>query len=146
MPNPNVPQGVLNRLRASLTVAGDTALNVTSAYLGKEGISMSFDGPADTAIDTMVGLVQSPEPYQRCTVAVHLIKTQALANLWKAQIEQNVLLGDIVVKTDASTMNPYTVSNCAIMNVNPLKLDGTDAGWMVMISGIYYINSQLWNL
>jgi hypothetical protein len=146
MANPIVPQGTLNRLRGSVTVAGNPGLNVTASYLGKDGISMSFDGAANTAIDTMVGIVQSPEPYQRVTLAIHLLKTQALAELWKQQIESNVLIGDVVIKTDASTLNPYQLSNCAVVNVNPLKFDGTDAGWVVMVVGIYYINSQLWSI
>jgi hypothetical protein len=146
MANPNVPQGTLNRLRGSVTVPSNTQLNVTAPYLGKDGISLSFDGAANTAIDTMVGLVQSPEPYQRVTMAIHLLKTQALAELWKSTVESNVLLGDITVKTDSSILAPYLISNCAVMNVNPLKFDGTDAGWIVMITGIYYINSDLWNL
>lgn len=145
MANPIVPQGTLNRLRGSVTVTSNTSLNVTASYLGKEGISLSFDSPTDTVIDTMVGVVQSPEPYQRVTCAIHLLKTQALADMWKQQIEGNVLIGEIVVKTDAATLSPYQVSNCAVMNVNPLKFDGTDAGYIVMISGIYYINADLWN-
>ena len=145
MANPIVPQGTLNRLRGSVTIPSNTGLNITASYLGKDGISMSFDGAANTAIDTMTGIVQSPEPYQRVTVAIHLLKSQALADLWKGQIESNVLLGDITVKTDAKNLSPYQLSNCAVMNVNPLKFDGTDAGWIVALTGIYYINSDLWN-
>ena len=77
MANPIVPQGTLNRLRGSVTIPSNTGLNITASYLGKDGISMSFDGAANTAIDTMTGIVQSPEPYQRVTVAIHLLKSQA---------------------------------------------------------------------
>ena len=107
---------------------------------------MSFEGVVTTPIDTMTGIVQSPEPYQRCTVAVHLIKSQALANAYKTQIELNSLLGDMTVRPDAVALGPYELSNVAINGVNPLKFDGTDAGWVVMLSGIYYVNSSLWNI
>jgi hypothetical protein len=146
MPNPNVNQGTLNRLRGSITIPDNTALNITAAYLGKEGISLSFDGAANTVIDTMTGVVQSPEPYQRVTVAAHLLKSQSLANLWKQQVEANVLLGSLTIKSDAQTMDPYQISNGAVVNVSPLKFDGTDAGWIIILSGIYYVNSQLWNM
>ena len=146
MANPIVPQGTLNRLRGSVTVPGNTTLNVIASYLGKDGISVSFDGAANTAIDTMVGLVQSPEPYQRVSVAIHLLKTQTLADAWKQTIESNVLIGDISIKTDSAQLSSFQLSNCAVMNVNPLKFDGTDAGYIVVLTGIYYINSQLWNL
>ena len=145
MANPIVPQGVLNRLRASITFVGFPSLNVTASYLGKEGVSMSFDGVATTPIETMTGVVQSPEPYQRVTVMAHLLKTQALANAFKQQIESSTLLGDCTVRTDAVNMDPYQLSNCSVNNVNPLKFDGLDAGWGIIITGIYYINSALWN-
>ncbi len=146
MPNPIVPQGVLNRLRASITIPGFPGLNVTASYLGKEGVSLSFDGVATTPIETMTGVVQSPEPYQRVTFSAHLLKTQALANSFKAQLESNTLLGDVTVRPDAVNLDPYQLSNCAVQNVNPLKFDGTDGGWVIMFSGIYYINSSLWNI
>ncbi len=145
MANPIVPQGVLNRLRASITIPSLTALNITAPYLWKEGISMSFEGVATTPIETMTGVVQSPEPYQRVQITAHLLKTQALANAYKAQLELSTLLDDITVRTDAAVLNPYQISNVALNNVSPLKFDGTDAGWVIMMSGIYYINSALWN-
>ncbi len=146
MGNPIVPQGVLNRIRASVTIPSATALNVTASYLGREGISLTFDGVVTTPIETMTGLVMSPEPYQRVTVGIHLLKTQALANAYKAQLESLSLIGDVTIKPDAIALDPYQVSNTTIYNVSPLKFDGTDAGWSVMLVGIYYINSQLWSI
>ena len=148
MANPLVPQGVLNRLRASITLSSFPGLNVTASYLGREGISMTFDGVATTPIDTMTGVVQSPEPYQRVTVSAHLLKSQALANAYKTQIELNTLMGDVTVRPDVPSgvgIGPYQLSNTALNTVNPLKFDGTDAGWIIMMSGIYYINSAIWS-
>ena len=145
MANPIVPQGTLNRLRASIVFTDYTGLNITASYLGKEGVNMTFDGVATTSIDTMVGVVQSPEPYQKVTFSAHLLKTQALADAFKSQLESTTLLGDATIRPDAVSLNPYQISNVAINNVSPLKFDGTDAGWNIMFTGIYYINSSLWN-
>ena len=144
--NPQVPQGQLNRLRGSVTFSNFPALNVTAGYLGREGLGLNFEGQATLSIDTMTGVVQSPEPYVKMSVPVHLIKTQALAALFKAQMESNTVLGDATVRTDATGLPPYQLSNCAITTVNAIKIVGTDAGWVVMLSGIYYINSALWNV
>ena len=144
--NPQVPQGQLNRLRGSITFSSFPGLNVTASYLGREGLGLNFEGQATLSIDTMTGVVQSPEPYVKASVMVHLIKTQALAALFKAQIENSTLLGDATVRTDATSLPPYQLSNCAISTVNAIKIDGTDAGWVIMITGIYYINSALWNV
>ena len=146
MANPIVPQGTLNRLRGSLTLPAFTALNVTAPFLGKEGISITFEGVVTTPIETMTGLVMSPEPYQRVSASIHLLKSQTLANSWKRQLETLSLIGDATIKTDAATLNPYQLSNTTIYQVAPLSFDGQNAGWTVSIVGIYYINSALWNI
>jgi hypothetical protein len=93
--------------------------------------------------------VQSPEPYQRVTVSSHLIKTQALAAAYKTQLELASLLGDIVVRPDLPSntagISPYQLSNTAINTVSALKFDGTDDGWRIVMSAIYYINSNYWS-
>lgn len=145
MPNPIVPQDVLNRLRGSLVLTDHPELNVTPSYLGKEGMSINFEGVVTTPLDTMTGVVQSPEPYQRVAVAIHLLKPQALADAWKQQIELTSLIGDATLRTDAKQLSVFQLSNTAISNVSPIKIDGTDPGYVVMLTGIYYINSSLWN-
>jgi hypothetical protein len=146
MANPQIPQGVLNRLTAAINYPDFPTLNVTASYLGKEGISITFDGPITTPIETMTGIVQSPEPYQKVSVAIHLLKTQALANAYKTQLEQLSLIGDGTIITDANhNLGAYQLSNMTIFNVNPVKFDGMDAGWIVMMNGIYYVNAGLWN-
>lgn len=146
MANPLVPQGVINRLKASVTFASIATLNVTAGYLAKEGIGLRFTDPVTTPIKTMTGVVPSPEPYQTATVMIHLLKTQALADAFKAQIENNSLLGDITVRPDeVGGVGPYQFSNCWIENVEALQFDGSTAGWTISIGGIYYINSALWN-
>jgi hypothetical protein len=146
MANPLVPQGTINRLRASVTFASLQGLNVTAGYLGKQGINLRFSDQVTTPIKTMTGVVPSPEPYQTAVVTIHLLKTQALADAFKSQIETSTLLGDCTIRPDEiGGVGPYQLSNCWIETVDPMPFDGTDAGWTIMIGGIYYINSALWS-
>lgn len=148
MPNPNVPQGTLNRLKASVVWNNFPQLNVTPAFLGKEMIRLGFEGKATTFIPTTTGAVTSPEPYQKITVTIHLLKTQALAPLYKDQLEANSLLGDGTIWPDVQTgqgLSNYQITNCAIEEVREIGFDGADAGWVIMIGGYYLINANLWN-
>ena len=85
--NPLIQQGTLNRLRGSVVYANDATLNVTAPYLAREAISIAFEGDAGMLIPTLTGGVTSPEPYQLATITIHLVKSQALANVYKSQIE-----------------------------------------------------------
>ena len=148
MANTNVPQGTLNRLKASVVWDGFPQLNVTPPFLGKEMIRLAFEGDITTQIKTSTGVVTSPEPYQMITLTMHLLKTQALAPLYKAQIEASSLLGSGTVWPDVQTglgLTNYQISNCSIMGVRELAFDGADAGWAVTIGGQYFINANLWN-
>lgn len=145
MANPLIAQGVLNRLRASVTFASNAGLNVTASYLGREGIGLRFSDPVTTPIKTMTGVIPSPEPYQTATVMIHLLKTQALADAFKAAIETSSLLGDVTIRPDeVGGIGPYQLSNSWIETVEAMSFDGTQAGWTISIGGIYYINSSLW--
>jgi hypothetical protein len=96
----------------------------------------------------MTGLVPSPEPYQEADVSVHLLKSQSLSAAWKAQLEANSLIGTLTVWPDVNPANgltTYPLSNGMITSVSPLRLDGRDAGWMITLTGIYYVNNDLWN-
>lgn len=146
--NPNVAQGTLNRLKASVVLADAPELNVTPPYLGKDMISTALDGPVTTQIDTATGAVQSAEPYQKVTITIHLLKTQALAPAYKARMESNAILGDITVWPDVQPgqgLTPYGFTNCAIQGVREINFNGLDAGWVLMISGYYQINNSLYN-
>lgn len=142
--NPNVPQGVLNRIRASIIIPAFPQLNVTASFLGRPGISVSRSGPVTTSIPTMTGAVQSPEPYQPVRITAALIKAQALAAAWEAQVALNSLLGDIVVRPDATPMIPYPFTNCSIENVEELRFNGETEAFPLVLAGYYLINSSLW--
>lgn len=146
MANPQVQQGTLNRLRASVVYAGFAALNITAAYLAREGISMAFDNDAGLLIGTMTGGVTSPEPYQMATVTIHMLKTQALSNAYKAQFETLVNVGDFQVIPDAATLDNYQLSNGILQGVQEMTLDGNQPGFVVRLKGIYFTNASLYNL
>ena len=143
MSNPQVVQGTLNRLLASVVYANFTNLNVTSPYLSKEAISISFDGDTAMLINTLTGAVTSPEPYQFATVTIHLLRTQALANAYKTQIETNTTMGSVTVYPDTVTLAPYELNNCVLQSVQEIAFDGTQAGLVVCLRGVYAINSSL---
>lgn len=146
--NPNVQQGTLNRLKASVVFAAVPELNVIPAFLGKEMLSIAFDGSATTYVPTATGAVTSPEPYQKATLTIHLLKTQALAPAFKARLEKNSLLGDCTVWPDVQTgqgITNYPLVNCSIENVREVMFDGMNPGWVVVIGGYYIINNDLWN-
>lgn len=96
----------------------------------------------------MTGAVTSPQPYMMITLVIHLIKTQQLCSLYKAQMEVNALIGDGVVRPDVpagSGLAPYNVTNCAIQRINEMSFAGDDADFSVNIRGYYLINSSLWD-
>lgn len=145
MANPQILQGTLNRLRASVVVTENPQLNVTAPFLGKEGIRLTPEGNTTVMIPTMTGTVTSPEPYQMVSVMIHLLKTQNLADLYKQRMESLATIGDVLVIPDASTLSPYPIINCAITSVAEINMSGEDAGFAVTVQGYYQINSALFD-
>lgn len=142
---PNVPQGTLNRLRASIQITAFPSLNITAPFLGRQGISVTRNGPLTTSLPTMTGAVQSPEPYQPVRISASLIKAQALAAAWQAQELLNTLLGDLTVRPDATPLTPYYYTNCALENVDELRFNGETEAYGLHITGYYLVNSSLWS-
>jgi hypothetical protein len=145
MANPGVPQGTLNRLKASIIFSSFQSLNVSPSYLAPEAIDFTLEGQATAVLPTMTGVVTSPEPYQMARLTLHLLKSQAFANLWKQQQELSTLLGDCTVRPDASTIDPFQVGNCSIIGVDRMNFGGREAGFIVNIAGSYNLNSSLWS-
>jgi hypothetical protein len=143
MANPQIQQGTLNRLLASVVYANFTNLNVTSGYLSREAISLAFDGDTSMLIPTLTGAVTSPEPYIFGTVTMHLLRTQALGNAYKTQIETNTTLGSVTVYPDTQVLSPFQLNNCVLMSVQETAFDGNQAGLVVRLRGVYSINSSL---
>jgi hypothetical protein len=144
--NPQVPQGTLNRARAAVQWTGFPGLNVTAPFLGKEGVSLAFEGNATDFVETMTGAVTSPALYQPIRLTINLLKTQLLSNQYEQQRQANSLLGDGLVIPDSTTLAPYQITNCAIENVDELRFNGEVASYMVHIKGYYNVNNNLFNL
>ena len=144
--SPQIFQGTMNRLRGSIIVPEYPSLNITSPYLGKNGISISFEGQTTDMIGTMTGLVTAPLPYQMISVTAALLKTQSLAAAWEAQRQLQSVLGDIQVVPDTTALPNYAFNNCAISNVRELNFAGEDPVYGLTLTGYYQINSALWNL
>jgi hypothetical protein len=143
MANPQIQQGTLNRLLASVVYADFTQLNVTSGYLAREAISLSFDGDTSLLIGTLTGEVTSPEPYIYGTVTMHLLRTQALGEAYSQQIRTNTTLGSVTVFPDTQVLQPFQLNNCVLMSIQETAFDGTQAGLVVRLRGVYNINSTL---
>lgn len=139
-----INQGNLNRLRGSVVYADLPALGVTTPFLAKEAISITFEGDAGHLLPTLTGGVGSPEPYQIATVEIHLLKTQALANAYKNQVETNNRLGSVNVIGDAETMESWQLENCQLLTTAPGAFDGQNPTFVVRLQGIYYTNRDLW--
>jgi hypothetical protein len=144
--NPLIDQGTLNRLRGSVTWNNFPSLNITAPYLNKQGISLALDGDATTFLPTMTGAVTSPEPYQMITLTCNILKTNGLAALYQAQMQNTTLLGPGTVKTDTSSLPSFPLLNCAIEGVRELPFNGEDAGFAVTIRGYWVVNNAMWDL
>lgn len=145
MANPLIGQGTLNRLKASVVFNDYPQLNVTSSFLMPEAIDWMPEGNVTAALPSLTGYVPSPEPYQMARVAIHLVRSQAFANQWKQQIENNSLLGDATIRPDTATMDPWTLNNVSITSMERMGFGGRDAGFTVNLQGTWNINLALWN-
>jgi hypothetical protein len=144
--NPLISQGTLNKLRGSIVWNSFPSLNVTAPYLGPDGIRLALEGESTAFLPTMTGVVTSPEPYMMIGLTMHLLKTQALANSYKAQMELLAQIGDGTVRPDTTALGVYPIVNCAIEAVRELSFSGQDPGFIVSVKGYYLVNSQLWDL
>lgn len=147
MGNPLIDQGVLNRVRGSVVWPNFPQLNVTAPFLDKEGINFRLSGDASLQHGTMTGVVQSPEPYMPCDVVIALLRTQGLSNLYKNQMEDNVILGGGVVYPDVAGggLSQYQLNNMSIVQVGELLFNGTTPMYAVTCRGYYVVNNSLFN-
>jgi hypothetical protein len=143
--NPLIDQGVLSRVRGSVTWANFPGLNVTAPYLDKDGINLRLEGGASLQHPTMTGIVQSPEPYMPVSVVIALLRTQQLADLYKVQMETSVILGPGTVFPDvvAGGISQYSLQNMAIESVGELLFNGTTPIFAVTCRGYYTVNNSL---
>ena len=145
--NPLIDLGTLNLLKASVVWADFPALNVTASFLDKAGLTLRLDGKASVQHGTMTGLVQSPQPYLPVSLVIPLLRTQALSDAYKTQMELSVVIGAGTVWPDVQTggISSYQIANMAMESVGELNFAGQSPQWGVTLMGLYYINSSLFN-
>lgn len=144
MPAPLVPQGNLNKVRASIVVSGNNALSINSSFLGKDMIDVQL-GDSSELIGTATGAVVSPNPYAMATISVHLLKTNGAANRWLTQAKSDCNIGQVSVHSDTSAFDSIEVEQCILKNINPGKLNGTEPTLVLMLEGVVPLNSTLWD-
>ena len=139
-----VQQGTLNRLRGNVVYADYPELNVTAPYLAKEAISIGFEGDSAQLLGTLTGGVTSPEPYMFATVTLHLLRSQGLSDAYKSQIEVNSVMGSVNIIGDSDALSEFQLENAVLMNIQEITFDGTQAGMIVRLRGIYNVNASLY--
>lgn len=143
--NPRIAQGTLNRVRASVFWNDFPELNVTAPFLGRDGISLGLEGNSTAFLPTLTGVVTSPEPYMMVGLTIHLLRTQALCNLYVARLQTSALIGDGTVRPDTALgLGPIDIVNCAIESVRELRFNGTDEGFVMMVRGYTIVNNDMW--
>lgn len=135
----------LNRLKCSVSFPNNTALNVTPAFMNRNQVSIAPEGAATTGIPVAVSVVPSPEPYQKVTITINLLKVQQIVNTYKAQYESNTVLGPCTVRPDNTVLQPYDFVNSWIEGLRELTFSGEDAGWTITVGAVYQINNDLWD-
>jgi hypothetical protein len=144
--NPLIQQGTLNRVRCSVVVPSNSALNITSPYMGQSFASISFAGPFSELIPTATGAVTSPEPYVLATISVGLLRTQALALAWLNQAQTQSDIGNVTIHSDTAAFPAITISTSVIQDIEPGAFDGKDPVVKLTLRGVFYTNSDLWQL
>jgi hypothetical protein len=135
------PPGVLNRLRASVTYNDFPQLNVTSNFLTTEGIRLAVEGNATDLLPAMVSLVSSPAPYLSASITMSLVRSSALAQLYKLQIEDTTLMGLVTIWPDTDVLTPFVINNVALESVREMAMAGMEAAMVVTARGYYNVNT-----
>jgi len=142
--NPIIPQGNLNRLRASIVFPSNASLNVTAPFLTRMGIRLALDGDTTLYIPTMTGAITSPEPFQMATITVHLNKANQLSALYKAQMELQSTIGDCTIFPDNNSLTVYSINNVSIQSLRELDFSGQEGDFAIALRGYYFLNASLW--
>lgn len=142
--NPQVSQGLLNRVLTNVVVTQFPQLSVTAPYMSKSLAQLTFDAPAVDQIATATGIVNSPAPYVMGQLVVNVMRSQSVAALYYAQWQSNAVIGSVTAYPDSTELGPFTLQNCSILDVDPGAFDGQDPTTKVTIKGVYYVNASLW--
>lgn len=145
MPNPMMNPGVLNKVRGSVKYTDYPQLNISASNLTRDGIGITFLGDIVESLPVMAGVVQSTQPYVLASVRIPLVRSQALAQIYKTQWELNSLLGSIRIYTDSSVFGEFDLVNIALNKPADINFGGTDPGVIITLTGTYYVNSSMWD-
>lgn len=143
--NPQVSQGTLNKVRASVVVPSYTSLNIDSSHMSKKFVTAAPDGDATMQYETATGVVNSPDPYVMYTVTVGVLRTQNLSSSWQTQLQTQTAIGRVIVHPDSTAFPTITLYNASILKVEPGPFDGSDPTVDITIRGVVQVNSDLWN-
>jgi hypothetical protein len=144
--NPNVSQGTLNRIRASVIIPAFPTLKITSSFMGKGFVTTRPHGPYTTFVETGTGQILSPEPYVIFTITVDLLRTQALSGAWLAQIQASTILGIVDVHPDSAAFPRLKFRECGVEDFDPGAMDGKSPTVPLVIRGKLNVNNNLWNM
>jgi hypothetical protein len=72
-----------------------------------------------------------------------LLRTQALGNAYKEQIEANTTLGSVTIYPDTTALTPFQLNNCVLSSIQEVPFDGNQAALIVRLRGVYSINAEL---
>jgi hypothetical protein len=143
--NPLIQLGSLNRLRGSVLFDAFPSLDVNAQNMTKEAIKLGIDGDMTQFLAAMAGAVTSPEPWMMFSFSVGIVKTVALAALYKAAWENDTRLGNCSIRLDTAAIPPFDVVNAAIEGVDGLDSGGTNPAFTVRFKSTYYVNNAMWN-
>lgn len=142
--NTGIAKGVLNRVKTSVVVPSNTALNIIAANMGKSMTKIAFEGQAVTQIPTGTGSVNSPEPYIFVTVTIALLRTQSLSASWYSQMLADSNIQDITIYSDTSTFPPIALQDVVINHIDPGPYDGSGPDVQLVLRGALPINNDMW--
>lgn len=137
--------GTLNRTLTHITFASFPTLNIGIQNMGKNLAVLTFEGSFVEQPEVAVGIVPSPEPYVIGSVAVSVLRTQALGAAWLAQVNATGNLGTITVYPDTKAFPGITLSSVAVRSFDPGAFDGMDPLIKMTLRGVYYPNNNLWS-
>ncbi len=100
--NPMVPQGNLNRVRASVIIPNYVTLNINSSHMSTRLVTVTFEEDFTEQPMTATGVVNAPNPYVMAQASVSILRTQALAYAWLSQAQTTTAIGRVVVHSDTS--------------------------------------------
>jgi hypothetical protein len=140
-------QGTLNRVRASFTFEDFPGLNITAPFLHKDApITLTRNGDIVTTIETLLGRVSDPQPYQTVMVSVTLNRAMSLANDFETQLQDKSVLGNGTLKSDATAFQAMKLINITIKSLGDIRLASGDVAYKIDFEATYEINNFLLSL